>query len=88
MATEEKVSPSKSKTVRQLTMCSGRLRLSLEGQGKIPGQEFLDAADRMIGDLGQHRAEIELRVKAVQFCRSNQAVHRGGTFATAIGADK
>jgi hypothetical protein len=27
--------------------------LSLEGQGKIPWQEFLDAADGMVGDLGQ-----------------------------------
>jgi hypothetical protein len=56
--------------VGTLKVCLGGLGgLGLERQGKIPGQEFLDAADGMISDLGQYAAEIELRVEAVQLRR-------------------
>jgi len=39
----------------------------------------------MIRDLGQDGAEIELGVEAVQLRRTDEAVHGGGTFATAVG---
>ena len=70
-------------------MClSGLGGLGLYRQGEVPGQEFLDTADGMVGDLGEHGAEIELRIEAVQLCRSDQAVHGGGPFSTAIGTRK
>ena len=45
---------------------SGLERLGLYGLCEIPGKEFIDAADWMVGDLGQHGAEIELRIVAIQ----------------------
>lgn len=45
---------------------SGLGGVGLEGGGKLPGQEFVDAADRVVGDLRQDRAEIELRIESVQ----------------------
>jgi hypothetical protein len=38
----------------------------------------------MVCDLGQHIAQVEFRIEAVQLGRSNQAVHGGGPFSTAI----
>jgi len=38
----------------------------------------------MVGDLGQHSAEVEFGVEAVQLGRPDQAVYGGVTFATAI----
>jgi len=67
---------------------SGLGRLSLYGLGEVPGQEFFDAADGMVSDLGQHGAEIVLRIEAVQLGRSDQAVHGGGTHSSAIGASE
>ncbi len=68
-------------------MCLSGLRgLGLYRQGEVPGQELVDAADGMVGDLGEHGAEIELRIEAVQFCRSDQRVDSRGAFATRVGA--
>src|ERR1700733_6212175 len=63
---------------------SGPGRLGHEGWNDVPGQELVDAADGMVWDLRQDRAEIEFRVEAVQLRRSDQAVHGGGTFSTAV----
>ena len=50
-------------------MClSGSGQVGLERCGEVPGQQFLDAADGVIGDLGQDGAEIEFRVESVEFC--------------------
>jgi hypothetical protein len=43
-------------------------RAGLKRCGEILRQEFVYAADGMVGDLGQDGAEVELRVKTVQFC--------------------
>jgi hypothetical protein len=51
----------------------------------IPGQQILDAVDQVIGDLFEHAAEVEFRIKPVQFRRSQQRIDRGCTFATRIG---
>jgi len=40
----------------------------LKRGGEVPGEQFLDTTDGMVGDLGQHCAEVELRIEAVQFC--------------------
>jgi hypothetical protein len=53
---------------------------------EVPGQELLDAVDRMVGDAGQHVSEIRFGVEAVDFGRANQAVDRGGALAASIGA--
>lgn len=42
-------------------------------------------ADRVISDLRQHGAEVEFRVESVEFGRSDQAIHRCGSFAAAVG---
>jgi hypothetical protein len=44
---------------------SGLGRVGLKRGSEVPGQEFLYAADGMVGDLGQRGAEIELWVEAV-----------------------
>src|SRR5712664_1854099 len=51
-----------------------------------PGQEFLDAVDRMIGDAGQHVAEIRFGVETVEFGGADQTVNRGGALTDSIGA--
>ena len=59
----------------------------LGGVGReVPGQEFLDAVDRMVGDAGQHVAEIRFGIETVEFGGADQAVDRGGAFAAGIGA--
>ena len=41
-------------------MClSGLGGLGLYRQGEVPGQQFLDTADGMVGDLGEHGAEMK-----------------------------
>ena len=52
---------------------SGLGRVSLKRGSEVPGQEFLDAADGVVGDLGQDGAEVEFRVKSIQFGRSCRA---------------
>jgi hypothetical protein len=40
---------------------------------KVPGQEFVDAVDRMIGDALQDMAQIEFRIKSVKLGSSCRA---------------
>jgi hypothetical protein len=40
----------------------------------------------MVGDAGQHSAEIGFRVEAVEFGGADQAVDRGGALAAGIRA--
>jgi hypothetical protein len=53
--------------------------LRLEGQGKIPWQQFLDAADGTVGDLGQDNAKVELRIETVQLRRPDQVISPAGS---------
>ena len=53
---------------------------------KFWGQEFLDAVDGMIGDAGQHVAQVSLGVEAVEFGGADQAVDRGGALAAGVRA--
>ena len=45
---------------------SGGLRDGLERVGQVPGQQLGDAADGVVSDLGQHRAQVEFRIEAVE----------------------
>jgi hypothetical protein len=36
--------------------------------GQVPGQEFLDAVDRVIGDAREHLAQVCFWVQAVELC--------------------
>ena len=46
----------------------------------------MDAVDGVIGDLFEHAAEIELRIKPVELGRSQQRVDRGGAVTAGIGS--
>ena len=50
----------------------------------VPGQEFFNAVDRMIGNSLEHVAEISFRIQAVQFCRAEESVEGSGTLASPI----
>ena len=60
-------------------VCHGEFRR------EVPGQEFLDAVDGMIGDAGQHVSEIRFGIETVEFGAADQAVDRGGALAAGIG---
>ena len=62
--------------------------MSLKGGCQGPGQQFIDAADGMFGDLGEHGAEVEFRVEPVELGRADGRVDVGGALATAVGAGK
>ena len=55
------------------------------GSGEVPGQEFLDAVDGVLGDLFEHASEIELRIKPVELGCSQQRVDGGGAVTAGIG---
>ena len=51
----------------------------------IPGQQLLDAVDRVIGDLFEHAAEVEFRIESVQLGCSQQRIDGSGTFSAGVG---
>ena len=53
--------------------------------GQVPGQEFLDTVDWVIGDALQDMAKIEFGVEIVELSRAEQAVNGRGAFAAGIG---
>ena len=53
---------------------------------EVPRQEFVDAVDRVVGDAGQHVAEIGFGIENVEFGVTDQAVDCGGLLACGIGA--
>lgn len=50
----------------------------------VPWQEFVETADRMVGDARQHVGEAGLRVGVVELGGSVQAVDDGGALAAAV----
>ena len=62
-------------------MRSGEIVLSC---GEIPRQQFVNAVDRVIGDIFEHTAEIKLRIKPVELGRSQQGIDRGCPDAACI----
>lgn len=49
----------------------GGLRDGLRIVGQIPGQQLDDSADGVVGDLGQHRAQVEFRIEVVELGRAD-----------------
>jgi hypothetical protein len=56
--------------------------------GDAPGQQFVNAVDRVIGDAGQHVAQVSARVDTIEFAAADERVHRGCPLAPAVGAGK
>lgn len=50
----------------------------LRGQpgGHVPGQQFFDAIDLVISDMGQDVFEVGTRIDPVELARPDQTVHR------------
>ena len=59
--------------------------MSWKLRGQVPGQEFLDTVDRVIGDALQDMAKIEFGVEIVELGRAEQAVNGRRAFAAGIG---
>jgi hypothetical protein len=74
------VSASRSCGHYGLVLC----RIGGCGNAEVPGQEFFDAVDGVIGDAGEDIRQIGFRIDTVEFRRSNQAVHSGGAVAASI----
>ena len=51
--------------------------------GDVPGQQFVDAVDRVVGDAGQDVAQIGLGIEAVELGGLDQGVDGGGAPAAA-----
>ena len=64
--------------------------LRLEARGRdgrqLPGQQFFDPVDRMIGDAPHHARQLCFRVDPVQLRRADQTVDRRRPLAAGIGA--
>ena len=58
---------------------SGHFKRMLRGRGRVfggevPGKQFVDPVDRVLGDAGQDLAKISFRVQTVEFggsCRAS-----------------
>jgi hypothetical protein len=53
--------------------------------GEIPGQQFRNAIDGMIGDTFQYMAQVEFRIEAVELGCSQQSIDRSRAFSAGIG---
>ena len=68
-------------------MClSGLRRVGLERGGDVPGQEFFDSVDWMLGDGCQDRTQIEGWIEAVQLGCPDEAIERCGPLSAGIGS--
>src|ERR1035437_2344895 len=56
----------------------------LAGQREVPGQEFVDPADGVVGDAFKDVLEIDLWVEPVELGRAEQRVDGGGAFTTGV----
>ena len=57
-------------------------------QVDVPGQEFLDAVNGMVGDAAQDVGQVGFWIQSVQFRGTQQGIHRGGALAACIGTCK
>ena len=64
----------------------GLRRVSLERGGDVPGQEFFDSVDWVLGDRCQDRAQIEGGIEAVQLGCSDERVERCSALAAGISS--
>jgi len=56
----------------------------LKSGGHVPGQEFLNPAERVIGDAAQHLAQPAFGIDTVEACRPQQGVDGSGTLAATV----
>src|SRR3979409_846481 len=54
----------------------------------VPGQEFVEPVDRVLGDTGQDVGQPGLRIDVVHFGRDDDAVHGSSALSAAIGPRK
>src|SRR3974390_3891171 len=54
----------------------------------VPGEEFSEAASRVVGEAEEQVSEIVLRVEAVELGALDQRIERSGAAAAGIGAGK
>lgn len=71
----------------------GHFAKSLSGsgsvfEGEVPGKQFVDPVDRMVGDAGQDLSEIAFGVESVEFRRADERVDGGSPFAAGVRASK
>ena len=68
-------------------MClSGLGSVGFERGGDVPGQEFFDAVDWMLGDACQDRAQVERRIESIQLGCSDERVKRRSPLTAGITA--
>ena len=58
------------------------------GCGQVPGEQLIDTVNGMVGDAGEHLAQVALRIETVQLRRADQAVKDGGALTPRIRAGK
>src|SRR6516165_12389347 len=51
----------------------------------VPRQQFIKAMHRMTGDARENVGQPRLRIDAVHLARDDEAVHRRGALAAAVG---
>ena len=66
---------------------SGRGSVCVFG-GPGPGQEFVDAGDRVVGDVVQEVLEIGEGLDPVQPAGDDHGIEERGALAAGVGADK
>ena len=57
------------------------------GHDDVPGQQFGDAIDWVIGDAAEHLVQIGFGIEPVELGRLDERVGRGGARAAGIGAE-
>lgn len=45
-----------------------------ERDGDVPGQQVVDPVDRVVGDVREHVPQVDQRVQAAHFGRTNEAI--------------
>lgn len=54
------------------------------GECDVPGQEFGDAVDGVVGDAFEDMVEVEFRVLTVELGCAEQGVDGGGAFSAGV----
>jgi hypothetical protein len=52
----------------------------------VPGEQVADAVDGVVGDAGEHVAEVGFGIEAVELGGLDQGIEGGGAFAAGVGA--
>ena len=74
--------------MRSRRQCVGQLSRLTELVSDVPGKEFLDTVDRVIGDPFENVLQIALRVDAIQFTTLDKTVNDRDALAAAVGAEE